>query len=50
MLCSSLIEECPDEDPRKMKSKVCYVKLDALAGHVGKKVAQRRLSTCCRDN
>lgn len=41
--CRSSIEECPDEDPEKMKVKVSYVRLDGLASYVGKKVSSLTL-------
>ena len=34
-----MIEECPDEDPGKMKARACNVGLGALGSYVGRKVA-----------
>ena len=37
-LCRTLIEECADVDPSKMQAKLCFVRFDALAQHIGQKV------------
>lgn len=41
----SVIEECLDGDPEKMKAKVSYVKLDTLGNMVGKKASLSNTST-----